>query len=92
MSNRVPILESEVSPPRMRGKLLVSWQTFVAVGIFFGAAANCIFQEQWRHQIGMAFMPALPLLCLCYVIRESVSIALRSCFSLANIVADPHAG
>lgn len=70
--NSVPILESEVSPPEMRGKLLVSWQTFVAIGIFLGAAANCVFEGQWRHQFGIAFLPALPLLCLCFVIREFV--------------------
>jgi Sugar (and other) transporter len=70
--NRIPILESEVSPPRMRGRLLVSWQTFVAVGIFLGASTNCIFHGDWRSQIGLSFLPAVPLLCLCYVISESV--------------------
>lgn len=42
---RVPVLVSEVVPPKMRGQLLVLWQTFVAVGISLGAAANCIFNE-----------------------------------------------
>ncbi|KAH6672832.1 putative sugar transporter [Halenospora varia] len=70
-SSVVPILESEVSPPKLRGRLLVSWQTFVAMGIFLGACANCTFHGQWRLQIGSAFIPAVPLLCLCYVIPES---------------------
>ena len=39
----VPIFESEVSPAKSRGKLLVSWQTFVAVGILFGSAVNLVF-------------------------------------------------
>jgi len=73
MGIRVPILESEVCPPKMRGKLLVSWQTFVAVGIFLGATANLIFAGHWRLQLGISFVPALPLLFLCYVIREFVS-------------------
>jgi hypothetical protein len=39
----VPIFESEVSPPNTRGKLLVSWQTFIAVGILLGSAVNLVF-------------------------------------------------
>ena len=39
----VPIFESEVSPPNSRGRLLVSWQTFTAVGILLGSAINLIF-------------------------------------------------
>ncbi|KAH0364808.1 MFS general substrate transporter, partial [Aureobasidium melanogenum] len=67
----VPVIESEVLPPKLRGRLLVSWQTFVAIGIFLGAVANLIFEGYWRLQIGIAFVPAIPLLCLCYVIPES---------------------
>ncbi|KAH0031911.1 MFS general substrate transporter, partial [Aureobasidium melanogenum] len=67
----VPVIESEVAPPKLRGRLLVSWQTFVAFGIFLGASANCIFNGHWRWQIGIAFIPAVPLLCLCYVMPES---------------------
>ncbi|KAG9514313.1 MFS general substrate transporter, partial [Aureobasidium melanogenum] len=67
----VPVIESEVAPPKLRGRLLVSWQTFVAVGIFLGAVANLIFNGHWRWQIGIGFVPAVPLLCLCYVIPES---------------------
>jgi sugar transport protein len=69
-SSVVPVLESEVLLPELRGKLLVSWQTFVALGIWFGTVANLIFRTNWRHQIGIAFLPAVPLLCLCYVIPE----------------------
>ncbi|KAH0274212.1 MFS general substrate transporter, partial [Aureobasidium melanogenum] len=67
----VPVIESEVAPPKLRGRLLVSWQTYVAVGIFFGAVANLIFNGHWRWQIGIGFVPAVPLLCLCHVIPES---------------------
>lgn len=68
--NRVPVIESEVAPPKLRGRLLVSWQTFVAIGIFLGAVTNLIFEGHWRWQIGIGFVPAVPLLCLCYVIPE----------------------
>jgi hypothetical protein len=59
----------------MRGKLLVSWQTFVATGIVLGAAANLIFEAHWRLQIGSALIPALLLVSLCYVIQECVFLA-----------------
>lgn len=39
----VPIFESEVAPPNSRGRLLVSWQTFTAVGILLGSAFNLVF-------------------------------------------------
>ena len=39
----VPIFESEVSPPNTRGQLLVSWQTFTAVGTLLGSAVNLLF-------------------------------------------------
>jgi hypothetical protein len=71
-SSVVPVIESEVFQPEIRGRLLVSWQTFVAVGIFLGTCSNLIFHDNWRHQIGIAFIPAVPLLCLCYVIPEYV--------------------
>ena len=76
MHHRIPILESETSPHKIRGNLLVSWQTFVAVGILLSASVNCIFHKHWRLQIGTAFLPAVPLLCLCYVIPESVFLSL----------------
>lgn len=69
-SSVVPVIESEVFQAEIRGRLLVSWQTFVAVGIFLGTSSNLIFSEDWRRQIGIAFIPAVPLLCLCYVIPE----------------------
>ena len=39
----VPIFESEVCPSNTRGRLLVSWQTFTAVGIMLGSAFNLVF-------------------------------------------------
>jgi len=60
----IPIYESEVSPPGIRGRLLVSWQAFTAIGIFFGASANLIFRGNWRWQLAIAFVPTIPLLCI----------------------------
>lgn len=67
----VPILESEVAPARIRGRLLVSWQTFTAGGIFLGSAANVILRATWRWQTGSAFVPAVILLTLVFVCSES---------------------
>ena len=67
----VPILESEVAPARIRGRLLVSWQTFTALGIFLGSAANIILHNYWRWQTGSAFIPAVILLTLVFVCSES---------------------
>lgn len=67
----VPIFESEVSPARIRGRLLVSWQTFTAFGIFLGSSSNLIFHTNWRWQIGSAFIPTIPLLCLVFICSES---------------------
>lgn len=67
----VPILESEVAPARIRGRLLVSWQTFTALGIFLGNAANVILHKYWRWQTGSAFIPAVILLTLVFVCSES---------------------
>ena len=39
----VPIFESEVAPPNTRGRLLVTWQTFTAIGIMLGSAVNIVF-------------------------------------------------
>lgn len=67
----VPIFEAEVAPPRLRGRLLVSWQTFTAAGIFLGSAANLILEGKWRWQTGCGFIPAFLLLTLVFVCSES---------------------
>ncbi|RDW80383.1 hypothetical protein BP5796_05081 [Coleophoma crateriformis] len=67
----VPIFESEIAPARIRGRLLVSWQTFTALGIFLGNAANLIVRNNWRWQTASGFIPALILLTLVFVCSES---------------------
>ena len=60
-----------MSHHKIRAKLLVSWQTFVAMGILLSASADFIFHGHWRQQIRIAFVPAVPLLCMCYVVPQS---------------------
>lgn len=67
----VPIFESEVSPSKIRGRFLVSWQSFVALGLFLGSCSNLIFHNNWRWQLASAFIPAVPLLFLVLICSES---------------------
>ncbi|KAG9242174.1 putative sugar transporter [Calycina marina] len=67
----VPIFESEIAPARIRGKLLVSWQTFTALGIALGNAANLILRKYWRWQTASGFVPAVILLTLVFMCSES---------------------
>ncbi|OCL12086.1 galactose-proton symporter [Glonium stellatum] len=67
----VPIWESEISPARIRGRLLLTWQTFTAFGIFLGNAANLVVYNHWRLQIVSPVIPAIVLLVLVSVCYES---------------------
>ncbi|OCK80630.1 putative galactose-proton symport [Lepidopterella palustris CBS 459.81] len=67
----VPIWESEVAPARIRGRLLLTWQTFTALGIFLGNAANLVVYNRWRLQIVSPVIPAVVLLVLVLVCYES---------------------
>ncbi|KAJ4301425.1 hypothetical protein N0V90_003517 [Kalmusia sp. IMI 367209] len=69
----IPIWESEILPPAKRGRVLVSWQTFVAIGLLTGNGANYFFRkpDQWRSQILSGAIPALILIILVYIGCES---------------------
>jgi MFS family permease len=41
----VPVWESEVLPPAKRGRVLVSWQAFVAIGLLIGSGATYFFRN-----------------------------------------------
>ncbi|KAJ1322959.1 MFS transporter SP family solute carrier family 2 (myo-inositol transporter) member 13 [Microdochium nivale] len=68
----IPVMMSEVSPPAMRGRILVGWQTFVALGILVGAVVNdSLSDKSWRVALGLSAVPAFTFLCFCYAIPES---------------------
>ncbi|KAI9681713.1 MAG: hypothetical protein M1822_007065 [Bathelium mastoideum] len=67
----VTIFEAEVSPGARRGRLLVSWQFFTAVGIFLGASANLIFYDNWRLQISSSYIPSITFITLAWACSES---------------------
>ncbi|KAF2650728.1 hypothetical protein K491DRAFT_697058 [Lophiostoma macrostomum CBS 122681] len=67
----VPIWETEVLPPAKRGRVLVSWQTFTAAGLFAGSIATYILRDHWQSQILSGGLPALILIVLAYLGCES---------------------
>lgn len=62
----VPVYSAENAPASIRGGLVMSWQMWIAFGIFLGNSANLAVHNtgsiSWRLQLGSAFIPAVPLL------------------------------
>ncbi|ORX33819.1 hexose transport-related protein [Kockovaella imperatae] len=71
----IPIYTAETAPPSIRGALVMSFQLWVAFGIFFGFCSNLIFYRigaiAWRVQLAAAFVPAIPVLLMCWFAPES---------------------
>ncbi|KAK8869561.1 hypothetical protein IAR55_000128 [Kwoniella newhampshirensis] len=71
----IPIMTSETAPAAIRGALTMSFQLWVAFGIFFGFCSNLVFMDigprAWRFQLAAAFAPAVPLLLLIWFAPES---------------------
>ncbi|CAO1598709.1 hypothetical protein XANCAGTX0491_002469 [Xanthoria calcicola] len=70
-SSVIPIYESEVSPARLRGQVLTSWQTGTALGIAISGAIALIVPGSWKYQLSSSFIPAFALLLLVLVGSES---------------------
>lgn len=60
-----PVFAAENAPTVIRGAMIMTWQMWVAFGIFLGFCANLAVYEvgdiAWRLQLGSAFIPAVPL-------------------------------
>lgn len=71
----VPVFAAENVPAAIRGGLVMSWQMWVAFGIFLGLCANLAVHDAgriaWRLQLGSAFIPAVPLLLGVFFCPES---------------------
>ncbi|WRT67418.1 uncharacterized protein IL334_004389 [Kwoniella shivajii] len=71
----IPIMTAETAPAAIRGALVMSFQLWVAFGIFFGFCSNLVFYQvgknAWRIQLAAAFVPAVPLLLLIWFVPES---------------------
>ncbi|GAA6064231.1 hypothetical protein JCM10212_000378 [Sporobolomyces blumeae] len=80
-SATVPILTSENAPPRIRGALVMQWQTWTAFGIMLGTVSSLIFQKvpdkpgitglNWRLMLGSACLPAIFVCAQVYFTPES---------------------
>lgn len=66
-----PVLESEILPSGKRGRLLVSWQVFDALGVFLGSIACYILRRSWRSQVLSGAIPAFALMVSIFASCES---------------------
>ncbi|KAF5262429.1 hypothetical protein FOXYS1_6852 [Fusarium oxysporum] len=69
------VYAAECSPANIRGALTMTWQLWVAFGIFLGFSANLAVMDfgdiTWRLQLGSAMIPAIPLLIIIFFCPES---------------------
>jgi MFS family permease len=74
-SSTTSIFAAECAPAAIRGALTMTWQLWVAFGIFLGFSANIAVVNAgkitWRLQLGSAMIPAIPLLLLIFFCPES---------------------
>ncbi|KAH8587183.1 hypothetical protein B0O99DRAFT_584890 [Bisporella sp. PMI_857] len=77
----VPVYAAEVAPAHIRGKLVMNWQVYDALGSFLGFSANLAFNNikslSWRLQLAAPCLPAIPLLCLIYTCPESARFLIK---------------
>ncbi|KAK8131603.1 metabolite transport protein YfiG [Apiospora sp. TS-2023a] len=74
-ASTVSIFAAECAPPSIRGGLAVSWQMWVAFGVFAGFLANVAFfsfgDMTWRLQLVAPALPVIPLASLVFQCPES---------------------
>ncbi|KAF2664939.1 hypothetical protein BT63DRAFT_482841 [Microthyrium microscopicum] len=75
----VPIYAAEVSPARLRGRLVINWQVFTAFGIFVSFTVNlvCARTKAWRIMFGSGIVPTLCLLTMVFACPESPRFLLK---------------
>ncbi|KAK9469381.1 general substrate transporter [Lipomyces arxii] len=69
-----PIYIAEISPAKLRGALVTVDSLAVTGGQCVAGALNIMFQDAtsgWRFSVGIATVPSIILLLLCFVIPES---------------------
>jgi sugar porter (SP) family MFS transporter len=67
----VPMYVAELSPPRRRGALVLTFQVGIGVGILTATIVGALQLFPWRVAIGMAVVPATVLLLLGLLLPES---------------------
>ena len=67
----VPMYVAELAPPKHRGKLVLTFQIGIGVGIVVSTVVGASEQFSWRMSIGMAAVPAAVMLLLSLRLPES---------------------
>lgn len=67
----VPMFVAELSPPQVRGRLVLAFQVAIGIGILTATIVGASQQFSWRWMIGMAAVPAAALLLLMLRAPES---------------------
>ncbi|KAL1702906.1 hypothetical protein EV121DRAFT_281530 [Schizophyllum commune] len=71
----IPIYTAETAPANIRGGLVMSFQMWVAFGIFIGFCNNLIWmnigKNAWRFMLAAAFAPAVPVVIFVWFCPES---------------------
>ncbi|KAF2097009.1 MFS transporter [Rhizodiscina lignyota] len=80
-ASTVSVFAAECAPSAIRGGLAVSWQMWVAFGIFLGFVANVAvydFPNPWRLQLAAPLLPTIPLLIMVFMSPESPAWYIKS--------------
>ena len=67
----MPMFVAELSPPQVRGRLVLAFQVAIGVGILTATIVGASQQFSWRWMIGLAAVPAVVLLVLMLRAPES---------------------
>ncbi len=67
----VPMFVAELSPPQVRGRLVLAFQVAIGVGILTATIVGASQQFSWRWMIGLAAVPAAAFLLLMLRAPES---------------------
>jgi len=67
----VPMFVAELSPAKYRGRLVLTFQVAIGVGILVATIVGASQQFSWRISVGMAAVPAAVLLALMIPLPES---------------------
>ena len=88
----VPVYSAENSPANIRGALVMTWQMWIAFGIFLGNTTNLAVKDTgdiaWRLQLGSACIPAVPLLLGIYFCPEVSPFRVRR-YPYTNLLQSP---
>jgi MFS transporter, SP family, arabinose:H+ symporter len=72
-----PVYISELAPPKLRGRLVGTFQINIVIGILFAYLSNFLISllqlgaTEWRWQFGVAAIPAVLFLVLLFGVPES---------------------